>query len=128
MNSKTWTYIQSTGEVLRPDGSLACVGYAGRGEGRNNPALEHVADVGPLPRGNYSIGKMMARHPTAGLWVLRLTPDPSNDMHGRSGFLIHGDNKTHDASHGCIIAAAKARAEMSEGELIVKPEKDPISS
>ena len=36
---------------------------------------------------------------------MRLTPDPSNEMYGRTSFLIHGDTGAHNhgASEGCII-------------------------
>ena len=41
----------------------------------------------------------------------RLDPFPSNDMYGRSGFYIHGDNPRGDksASEGCIILARPIR-------------------
>lgn len=120
-----WTYYQKTGELVRPDGSVACVGYAGYGPGRNNPALQHVKKIGPLPRTTYRIGALMARHPKAGPNVVRLIPTNEAEMLGRAGFLIHGDNKTHDASEGCIIAPGPVRLEIAKagGLLEVKAER-----
>jgi hypothetical protein len=42
---------------------------------------------------------------------LPLDPSPGNDMHGRSGFYIHGDNNRGDnsASTGCIILGKAIR-------------------
>jgi len=31
-------------------------GYSGLAEGKNNPAMERIHDVGPIPRGSYTIG------------------------------------------------------------------------
>lgn len=44
-----------------------------------------------------------------------LEPFQSNDMMGRSGFFIHGDNRygNRTASHGCIILPRKARDEIA---------------
>src|SRR5881394_3675444 len=96
-----WTYKQSTGELLL-DGTHVTTGYSGHAEGRNNPEMEGTPDVGPLPRGFYTIGVPFDTT-THGPHVMRLTPDAGQDEHGRSGFLMHGDNAQHDASLGCII-------------------------
>lgn len=108
-----WIYNQSTGELFRPEGSLAGKGYAGKGEGRNNPALDHVRNVGPLPRGTYTIGQGIPKHPLLGRLAIPLTPSPKNKMHGRSHFYMHGDNKAHDASLGCPIQGPKVREEVN---------------
>jgi len=36
---------------------------------------------------------------------MRLNPLPGNQMFGRGGFLIHGDNRSHNqsASEGCMV-------------------------
>ena len=80
-----------------------CRGYAGRDNGRNNPALDHVRNVGPIPAGTYrvfSVKHWRFRDP-----VFALEPHITTIMHGRSGFLIHGDSAKNpgNASHGCII-------------------------
>jgi hypothetical protein len=98
-------------------------GYAGRDAGRNNPELQHVAGTGPIPAGRYTIGPAH-NTPEHGPVTMRLIPDPKNEMFGRDGFLIHGDNKTGDASHGCIILNRVARlavAASSDRYLIVIP-------
>ncbi len=40
---------------------------------------------------------------------MRLTPVPGTQTFGRDGFLIHGDNRRHDASQGCIVLDRTAR-------------------
>ncbi len=40
---------------------------------------------------------------------MRLAPVPGTQTFGRDGFLIHGDNRRHDASQGCIILDRAAR-------------------
>ena len=83
--------------------------YAGAEGYKDDPNLECEANKGPLPRGKYKIGFPMASHPTAGRFVLRLTPYAGNNMCGRAGFLIHGDNGHGTASNGCIVASLDAR-------------------
>ena len=97
-----WTYIQRTGNLYH-DGALAAKGYSGRGTGMNNPMLEAVADTGPIPCDLYTISRAFT-HKTGGPFTLRLTPnDGIAGETSRAGFLIHGDNADHTASHGCII-------------------------
>jgi hypothetical protein len=51
-----------------------------------------------------------------GNYHIGLTPDPGNDMHGRSGFYIHGDNGKGDrsASEGCIILPRAVRERIHD--------------
>lgn len=107
-----WTYHQSTGELLW-QGEHVDFGYSGAGEGKNNPSMQEVHNVGPIPQGGYTIGKpeyveISGPH---GPFVLPLTPDPTNQMFGRSGFLIHGDNihAPGTASEGCMIFQSLTR-------------------
>jgi hypothetical protein len=110
-----WTYVQESGELLR-DGLHFAVGYSGYDDpvtgqmGWNNPELERVEGVGPIPVGRYFIGPPRDTL-THGPFVLPLTPDPANEMFGRSEFLIHGDSKEHPgtASRGCIIMGPDIR-------------------
>lgn len=76
-------------------------GYSGRGEGRDNPAMEAVRGVGPIPAGCWRIGPPRRSNRT-GPHVMDLTP-VGHDAHGRSAFQIHGDNAESDASSGCIV-------------------------
>jgi type VI secretion system (T6SS) effector TldE1-like protein len=106
-------YEQASGRMLvRESGTFDTigVGYSGsesRG-GKNDPSKQCVRGIGPIPRGRYTIGPPI-HGPSP--YSLRLTPDPANDMCGRSGFLIHGDSIAHpgDASDGCIILTRPER-------------------
>lgn len=109
------TYHQTTGEWYH-DGELLGTGYSGFEQGKNNPALQAIHDVGPIPRGLYMIG-----HPqdlnggSHGPYVLPLSPDPGNEMAGRSGFLLHGDSLELPgfASRGCIIQTHSVRVAIA---------------
>lgn len=132
----SWVYVQRTGELWKDGTTLIAHGYAGHddgdgvaepGEGFNDPAMQHVKRVGPIPRGRYFIGPPH-HHPTAGPYTLRLTPHPANDMGGRSGFLIHGGLGTTAASEGCIVLSSAARAMIAESldyELVVVADLPP---
>lgn len=95
-----WRYVQSTGALYGVAGLIG-TGYSGHGEGRNNPAMEAVPRVGPIPAGLWAISNPHDS-PHTGPFTLDLTP-VGHDAHGRSAFKIHGDNKAHDASAGCIV-------------------------
>lgn len=107
----TLVYKQSDGE-LRLDGEFEGYGYSGTGMGRNNPAAENIPSVGPIPRGNYSIGPAYD-HPTLGPIVFNLEP-VGHDAHGRSAFRIHGDSANHDASHGCVVCGRTIRERIRD--------------
>jgi hypothetical protein len=87
----------------------------------NNPYDQDIqgekgkADAGPIPAGTYTIGKMFDNTGKTGPGSMRLTPDAGNEMNGRSGFLIHGDNSKHNfsASEGCIILSRSTRDAIS---------------
>jgi|HubBroStandDraft_2_1064218.scaffolds.fasta_scaffold112497_2 hypothetical protein len=101
-----WTYDQQTGLLLGSDGKGYPGGYSGHGLGVNNPAMQSTPDVGPIPQGFYTIGSPYV-DPEKGPLVMALTPDPTNEMYGRGGFLMHGDLVTEIglklASLGCIV-------------------------
>ena len=115
MHSSTdFTYGQRTG-ILRFYGSsdadnIQYLCYAGNGEGLNNPAMQNVSKVGPLPQGFYAIDHP-ADDPVVGEFAMRLIPQGSIEMFGRSDFFMHGDNPrmNHTASEGCIVASRAAR-------------------
>lgn len=108
----TWRYAQASG-WLSHDGVNVAEGYSGAGDGKNNPAMQDVHNVGPIPQGKYTIGEPSDTK-THGPYVMHLTPDASNDMFGRAGFLIHGDSVVNPgtASEGCIIMPRKVREEV----------------
>lgn len=127
----SWSYSQSTGILGSADGLFKARGYAGAGAGKNNPDMQNIVDVGPLPQGRYSLGQAFECthdlesdetcgdcHGTAkhkhGPNVIRLIPDPGNEMFGRAGFLIHGDNSTGTASEGCIVMPPATRQQIMD--------------
>ena len=88
-----WTCHQRTGELTRGAVTLRG-GYSGRGAGYNNPAMQQVQGVGPLPRGSYTVGMPRdSRH--VGRYALPLAPTAATQMYGRSAFYIHGDSQAH---------------------------------
>jgi RHS repeat-associated protein len=138
ISAPNWHYSQSSGQmketidVTTSSGKAGSMqvsptidgGYAGHGKGLNNPASQSVseaadkANAGPLPQGEYTIGKQQDNVANAGTnhevtlkASMRLTPDSSNAMGGRGGFLIHGDNSAHNqsASEGCVVEGPAAR-------------------
>jgi hypothetical protein len=111
----TWNYSQSSGQ-LSHDGEMIATGYSGIGPGLNNPSDENVPFQGPLPKGTYDIGQLMADGGHMGPFVLPLNPWAVNNMFGRSGFFIHGDNTqaNHSASNGCIILARQWRMMIAQ--------------
>jgi len=122
-----WTYVQRSGELRNADGELVAAGYSGfPPDGKNNPGVEAEPDIGPIPCGYYTIGapECVDAAGPHGPFVLPLTPDPSNEMFGRSGFLCHGDSIAHAgcASHGCMIfprAIRDAIAASNDDRLLV---------
>jgi hypothetical protein len=118
----SWTYQQSTGELLHDDAHVA-TGYSGHGDDKDDPDKESIGDEGPIPRGSWTIGPAFF-HPSAGPVVMRLEPCDGTETFGRSGFLMHGDSVSHpgDASRGCVVMPRYARMQVSEShdtELIV---------
>ncbi|WP_338558493.1 tlde1 domain-containing protein [Erwinia sp. E_sp_B04_7] len=119
----TWIYNVNA-NTFEQNGTFKFNGlYAGAEGYKNNTEFECEINKGSLPRGKYRISRPIAKHQTAGRFVLRLTPYIENEMCGRAGFLIHGDNGRGTASNGCIVATYDARLEIAESgdrELIVK--------
>lgn len=121
-------YHSETGvfEELADDGTWVQVevGYSGCGAGRNNPALEAKAGVGPVPRGRYIIGSPHHSE-RVGPVAMFLTP-VGHDARKRSALMIHGDNSTHTASRGCVVLtrnvrtniATQVKAAMARNELV----------
>lgn len=102
-----WTYNQATG--ILSHGEPVGKGYSGHGQGLNNPKLQMVHNLGPLPRGIWEIGEWFDdKH--LGVCVAALRPT-DQDVFGRGGFFIHGDNQrmNHTASDGCIILSRQLR-------------------
>lgn len=111
-------YSQTSGSLTH-DGKPLGVCYSGHNNGVengvNNPALQSVAMVGPIPAGVYTIGEPF-HHPTCGPDAMRLTAAEGTETFGRGGFLMHGDNSkgNESASEGCIIAAHTIRLYVAQ--------------
>lgn len=116
-------YTQKDGEIT--EGPLILGhGYSGNGIGLNNPDMEATPDVGPIPRGGWAIVTWHDTYEDKGPCVAELQP-VGHDAHGRTGFLIHGDNAAMDnsASHGCIIANHDIRQKLRDsGDLKLEVE------
>ena len=109
-------YSQSTGQWTRDD-KFVCRGWAGNHLGKNNPEMENVHCVGPLPQGKYKLRWIdentanmtdQAHMRKLGTLIAELIPDSSNNMFGRSDFFFHGPSKDlakyGQESEGCIVA------------------------
>jgi hypothetical protein len=103
-------YNQKTGILTTDNLTIIGRGYSGKGIGKNNPEMESVKNVGPIPKGIYRIGKPFDDS-HMGHFVLPLIPDPNNTMYGRSQFYCHGDNINDpgNGSEGCPIMPRKTR-------------------
>jgi hypothetical protein len=84
-------------------------------QGRNNPAMQAVRFIGPLPVGWYTISEPF-HHPKLGQLTFQLTPDPENDMLGRGEFFMHGagGDDPANSSEGCIIQAHDVRQAVAD--------------
>lgn len=113
LRSQAWTYSQKTGD-LEQDGTRIATGYSGAGEGKNNPDLQNIRNVGPIPVGDWTITGPPADTEDHGPYVLRLAPAAGTETFGRSGFLMHGDSREHPgcASEGCVILPRPVREQV----------------
>jgi uncharacterized protein RhaS with RHS repeats len=82
------------------------LGYSGTGDGRNNPEMQGVPNVGPIPQGPWMFTGSPYRSPNTGNNTMRLTPlsgtacGPPRDC---DTFRIHGNDAENDASTGCVV-------------------------
>ena len=115
-----WIWHQRAGEMTR-DGALYARGYAGNGRGKNNPAMQNVPRVGPLPLGIYRMAGTK-NDPHTGPFTIILEPLDGNEMFGRSAFRIHGDSVSSpgNASEGCICISPRSPREgiYRQGDLL----------
>lgn len=101
-----YTYSQSAHHFYGNayDGSYidtygCCAGQSG--SCRNNPSCQCQKSVGPLPQGTYTLGNMYTFKSCINSYDLY--PSSSNNMCGRSGFLIHCGGCSGNPSEGCIV-------------------------
>ena len=102
-------YSQTTGQVTDDNGKSIAKGWAGNGCGRNNPTMQDVHCVGPLPQGVYKIGAWYD-HTRLGPMVADLH-QISGETFGRNDFFIHGPSSEHygQESKGCIVVPREDR-------------------
>lgn len=111
-------YSQEKGTLAyAPDGENPRIvgrGYSGQPPYVNDPEAQALKARGPIPRGTYRVSHPWD-HVRLGPVSFFLEPDLSNEMMGRSGFFIHGDNQygNRSASNGCIVLDRKARDEIA---------------
>ncbi len=110
-----WVYKVNTRSFYLNGSYKFSAQYSGRPGYKNDTSKECVKEKGPIPRGNYTIGKPF-HHNKTGSWTMRLTPSSSNNMCGRDGFMIHGDSSRRpgEASDGCIILQLQYRKKITE--------------
>jgi hypothetical protein len=113
-----WLYESGTGRFLLDSAAGVehlATGYSGISNHKNNPLSQHLAGLGPIPIGQYSIGEA-GHSERSGPLTMHLVPQPGTNDYGRSAFEIHGDSKDHPgaASHGCIILPPKVRAQVAD--------------
>jgi len=108
-----FNFEQLTGRMIDPNGYVIGIGYSGAALGKNNPQMQDVRDVGPIPVGDYTMGTPFDS-PDHGPFCIPLIPDPGTQLYGRDAFLIHGDSvhKPGTASRGCIIMSRDVRNTM----------------
>jgi hypothetical protein len=119
-----WQFEVTTGKQIDSSGEVRGIGYAGgdcgqRPDGVNNPALENVKNVGPIPTGNYTADRMLLHNYELGHYVIHLSPDVTTRAkiiaYGRDpdSFFWHGDDVgmpgKRSASDGCIVGALDVR-------------------
>ena len=118
-----YTYSQSAHHFYGTayDGSYidtygCCAGQSG--SCRNNPSCQCKVSVGPLPQGTYTLGNMYTFKSCINSYDLY--PSSSNNMCGRSGFLIHCGGCSGNPSEGCIVIESDATRYMIKSGATLK--------
>jgi len=140
----SWTWIISTGEMLKPDGSLLESGYSGHAYGINNPNCISIPNIGPIPCGpnntdaEYTIGPLLPNAEQGPLHhlgpnVANLIPSAMQRAfiasleRGPDSFYCHGGvagepqtvepgKPVPTGSEGCIVLPFAARMQILESE------------
>lgn len=112
-------YQITTGKVWL-DNVLIGKAYSGKKEAIGQTDKENVKGVGPIPEGDWHISNWTSDG-HLGPVISRLTPIDVPKLYGRSGFYIHGDNKSvnFSASNGCIIMNRKMREKIRDSKASV---------
>lgn len=112
--TRGFLYEQSSGQFAIVNGDFECpldTGAAGREDGLNNPQMERVRGIGPLPRGQYLMRVVAHSRFAAPAIQLTFAPETRMETYGRSGFYIHGGTK----SEGCILLQRPTRVIVAAG-------------
>jgi len=129
----SWLYEIISGRLYDDGNNLVGVGYSGNPAHKNDPSACALKDQGPIPPGSYTI-QAPQDTVTHGPFVLPLQPFSSNEMYGRSGFLMHGDSVVNPgtASEGCVIQSRDVREQVwASGDRVlsvVAQIADPLAS
>ncbi len=122
------SFSQSSGQLICYNGPSSNPyindpkGYAGAGVGKNNPSMQNIANVGPIPQGTYTVGNNVPLTPNGLKNALPLIPDQNTDTLGRGGFFIHGNNPNNPSgtsSHGCPVFDRDTRLNIPSGESFI---------
>ncbi|WP_160172464.1 tlde1 domain-containing protein [Caballeronia sordidicola] len=117
--SAEWLYEQKSGHLFwsgTPVVTPIATGYSGAGTPKNNPDMQCVSELGPIPQGYYDIGDPVTI--AAGAheipYAVPLTPAKGTDTCKRTGFYFHGESRTSPqwASAGCIIVGLDIRKKI----------------
>jgi hypothetical protein len=117
-----WTYAQKSGNLLQ-DGQLVATGYCGFDEGKNNPTMQAVRDVGPIPQGDWPISGPPVNTAEHGPYVLTLIPAASTNTFNRSGFLMHGDAINAPGTHRKAASLCREMRENRCGTVAIRRSK-----
>jgi len=101
-----WFYSQTTGQLRHNDEHVA-YGFSGSRAGKNDPNYEKFL-FGPIPVGRYKID---VPDPAG---VMKLDPDPANEMFGRSDFIIIPSLNKSVKHPGYIVLAEWAKKRMND--------------
>jgi len=117
------TYSQSTGRLKCKDDDSGedkvdakCYAGSESGGGKNKPEKQGERNNGPLPRGDWGIGKTDS---SKGPLTIDLHPKNNNDVfktnRDPNSFRVHGDSSANpgNASEGCIICNKPTRETLS---------------
>ena len=124
-------YSQSSGRLLCINDKTGAIeidtkggsGY-GQGFGYNNPKMQSIAYIGPIPRGTYTIGPLISKKKNLGKIVFQLIPDaktragsPFFNAEGNRDpdtFYVHGfgESGLYESSTGCVLVNSNDRPKL----------------
>jgi hypothetical protein len=115
-NTKEYVYKQSTGQLTQ-NKQLLGMGYSGKGQARNNFAMQGQRNLGPIPVGSYAItGK---KNDEKGEPIVELLPQAPNNAQGRFPFetfrISAETNPPGNAPAGDIVMPRDARQRIETG-------------